>query len=82
MTKTKGQPLPDDLRQLSVAEVAEIAKVKPSTIASYRHRGQMPPADGKIGNSWWWWSTTIDRWLQERQGQGWRRGKFGPHDKK
>ena len=51
-----------DRTQWSVADVANYLGVKPRTITAYHARGQMPPADGRVGRSPWWWSTTIRQW--------------------
>lgn len=57
--------------QWDVAQVAAELNVKPSTVRSYLARGQMPPADGRIGRSPWWHPHTITTW--PRPGQGRRR---------
>ena len=51
-----------DRAQWSVADVAAYLGVKPRTVTSYHARGQMPPADGKVGRSPWWWADTIRQW--------------------
>lgn len=58
----------DDL--LDSSAVAELIGVKPATIRTYRHRGDMPPPDRTIGRTPVWLRDTIDRWLAERPGQG------------
>ena len=39
--------------QWSVADVAAYLGVKSRTVTAYLSRGQMPPADGKVGRSPW-----------------------------
>lgn len=48
--------------QWSVADVAAYLGVKPRTVTAYHARGQMPPADGRVGRSPWWWADTIRTW--------------------
>jgi len=49
--------------RLTVAQVAERMKVKPSTWRAYVARGQAPKSDGQYdGRTPWWWSTTVDEW--------------------
>lgn len=49
-------------QQWSVAEVAAYLGVKSRTVTAYLARGQMPPADGRVGRSPWWWDRTIREW--------------------
>jgi len=58
--------------QWDAARVGEHIEATPSTVRSYASRGQMPPPDGRIGNTPWWWSDTITKWHASRRGQGWR----------
>lgn len=58
----------DDAReQWAYAEVAQYLGVQPTTVASYRKRGQMPEPDGQLGGRWWWWSDTITAWAATRR---------------
>ena len=52
------------MRQLSVADVAEMRGVKPRTITAYLARGQMPAPDGRVGRSPWWWESTVRDWCR------------------
>jgi hypothetical protein len=51
-----------DQRQLTSGDIARLLGVQPSTIRAYAARGQMPPADGRTGNTNWWWGSTVRRW--------------------
>lgn len=64
------------MKKLTTEDVAQLADVKPVTIAGYRHHGRMPPPDGRLGRTVWWNETTIVEWLEGRPGKGWR--KAGP----
>ena len=48
--------------QWSVGDVAAYLNVKPRTVTAYHARGQMPPADGRVGRSPWWKPETIRAW--------------------
>lgn len=52
----------DDRRQLTTGDIARLLGVQPSTIRAYAARGQMPPSDGRTGNTNWWWGSTIRHW--------------------
>lgn len=60
--------------QLDTAAVADRLQVTPSTVRRYmmadRARYGFPDPDGRLGRSPWWWSTTIDKWVKGRPGQG------------
>lgn len=73
VSKTKG-------RQLTTEDVAGIMGVLPSTVSGYRSRGLMPEPDGQLGRTVWWWETTVDAWLDERPGKGWRKGLAADKD--
>ena len=60
---------------LDRAAVAKMLDVEPATISSYVSRGQMPRPDLRLGSAPVWYRHTIERWLQSRPGQGWRRGR-------
>lgn len=66
-------------RQLFLADVAELAGVKPTTIAAYRARGaaRFPEPDGEVREGMymrpWWHESTVRAWLAERPGRGWWR---------
>ena len=57
------------------AAVAALLEVAPATISSYVSRGQMPPPDLRLGSAPVWYRETIERWLESRPGQGWRKGQ-------
>lgn len=57
---------------LTVEQVAERLGVKSATVRQYHWRGDMPPADGRVGNSPIWKTETIERW--RRPGRGRRPG--------
>lgn len=56
--------------QWAVADVAAHLGIKASTVRAYLARGQMPQAEGRIGDSPWWYADTIRAW--ERLGRGHR----------
>ena len=53
--------------QWTSRQVAEYLGVARDTVNTYRHRGYMPPPDGKLGTSYWWWSDTITAWATTRR---------------
>lgn len=55
--------------QWTVPDVATHIKVEPSTVTSYRARGQMPEPDGYMGRTPWWWADTIRAWHESRRSQ-------------
>jgi predicted DNA-binding transcriptional regulator AlpA len=60
--------------QLSTREVAALAGIEAPTLRAYVTRGQAPKPDGRVGGSNWWWRSTIEQWLDNRPGPGWRHG--------
>jgi hypothetical protein len=57
----------------TTSDVATYLGVRVATISSYRKRGQMPPADHKIGRTQLWRPSTITGWATARPGRGnWR----------
>ncbi len=54
------------------ADVAAYLGVTPSTVHSYRHRGQMPEPDEVIGRTPVWSPRRIIEWHDQRPGHGGR----------
>jgi MerR family regulatory protein len=58
------EPLPSDW--WTTSDVARFLDVEPSTIRAYAARGQMPPADRRIGREPVWRPATIRKWDTQR----------------
>lgn len=58
---------------LTTAEVAERAGVSVKTVHRYLYRGNMPPADERIGRSPVWKEETITKWLEARPSASWKK---------
>jgi hypothetical protein len=50
---------------LTSKQIAELLNVTPSTISSYKARGQMPPPDKEYGRTPLWLYSTIEKWRGE-----------------
>lgn len=61
--------------------VAVRAGVKTATIHRYNSTGGMPEPDDHVGRTPVWKEATIDDWLRNRPGHGWRKGKADPKNK-
>ncbi len=55
-------------------DIAETLGVKLTTVHQYRTRGELPDPDAHVGRSPVWRKATIEEWLEERPGHGWRKG--------
>ncbi|MGH3097760.1 MAG: helix-turn-helix transcriptional regulator [Streptosporangiales bacterium] len=58
-------------------DVARYLEVAASTVRSYAARGQMPPADRRIGREPVWRPATIRRWVKARPRTNAREGSAG-----
>lgn len=54
----------------TTTDVAKYLGVRTATVSSYHRRGQMPPADKKIGRTQLWRPSTILTWDKGRKGRG------------
>ena len=63
---------PNPADQLDLTAFAARAGIKPGTIYGYHSTGRLPQPDGWLGRTPWWWADTVDAWLTNRPGQGWR----------
>lgn len=59
-----------DAEWWTTTDVAAYLGVRPTTISTYRMRGQMPPPDHKLGRTQLWHPKTIIDWHQRRPGRG------------
>lgn len=50
----------------TIRDIAEALEVNVDAVYQWRHRGQMPEPDGRIGGTWVWFETTIRPWLEAR----------------
>jgi DNA-binding transcriptional MerR regulator len=50
---------------LTSKQIAVLLDVSPSTISSYKARGQMPPPDKEYGRTPLWRYETIEKWRGE-----------------
>lgn len=55
---------------LSLADIAERLGIGASTVRTYRSQGRLPEPDAMTGPTPGWLPATIDRWLEQRPGQG------------
>lgn len=66
--------------QLTSAEAARVAGIKPKTWTSYVSRSKdrapsrrlAPAPDGRLGRTPWWWESTVLWWMSRRPGSGTR----------
>lgn len=59
---------PDD--QLVIEDFAEALAVKLPTLRAYMARGQVPPPDGRLGDTPWWYRRTVDAHVATKPGRG------------
>lgn len=55
---------------LTTAQAAALAGIKPRTWSSYVARGQAPPPIARIGSTPVWDREQVEHWLRNRPGQG------------
>lgn len=60
---------------LTNADLAELLGIKLGSVHRYRVRGDIPPPDEYVGRTPLWKQKTIDEWLKNRPGHGWRKGQ-------
>lgn len=60
---------------LTSDQLADKLGIKRGSVHRYRTRGDIPQPDEYVGRTPLWKETSIDAWLTERPGQGWRKGK-------
>lgn len=60
---------------LTGAELAARIGIQTASIYRYRSRGDLPEPDEMIGRSPLWKVETIDAWLKDRPGHGWRKSR-------
>jgi hypothetical protein len=58
--------------QLTSQEAAALAGIAPSTWRDYVAEGLAPPPAGKLGGVNWWHRETVEHWLRNRPGRGYR----------
>lgn len=56
-------------------QLADLLGIKRASIHRYRTRGDIPDPDETVGRTPLWSKPRIDKWLAERPGHGWRKGK-------
>lgn len=56
------------VEQLTAQDFARKAGVAYQTfrVKGWRIRNDVPPPDGRMGQTDWWWSYTVDAWLAKR----------------
>lgn len=50
----------------TTSDVARALGVSESTVRAYHSRGEMPPADGRLGRTPWWREATVREWMHKR----------------
>jgi len=71
--RVRRVPSPDpDADWWSIEDIATYLGVAPSTVSSYRSRGQMPAAERHFARTPVWRPATITAWHAQRRGKGWR----------
>lgn len=60
---------------LDSRQLADLLRIKRTSIHRYRARGDIPPPDETVGRTPLWAQATIDKWLAGRPGHGWRKGQ-------
>ena len=66
-TTRSCRPGQDGPPRWGVIDVARYLGVASVTVRAYASRGQMPPPDGRIGQTPWWWSPVIKTWAAGRR---------------
>lgn len=77
-----SDPRPDDL--LSYGEIAELTGLATSTLRAYRAADpprMPPPDDTRYTRVPRWRRDTIEAWLKNRPGKGWRAGDSSKTDR-
>jgi len=60
---------------LTTDELATRIGIQRSSVHRYRTRGDIPEPDQYVGRTPLWAEASIDAWLKERPGHGWRKDK-------
>jgi len=60
---------------MTSADVAARCGIKPASVRRMRHRGDLPRPDTYAGRTPLWKIKTIEEWLAQRPGHGWRKGQ-------
>ena len=58
------------MKQLTIEDIARLARIKVSTVRMHQHRCTLPRPDGYVGNKPVWDGLTIAVWLQNRRAPG------------
>ncbi|WP_341719897.1 helix-turn-helix domain-containing protein [Micromonospora sp. FIMYZ51] len=60
---------------LTTDQLADRLGIKRTSVHRYRSRGDIPEPDQYVGRTPLWAESSVDAWLKERPGHGWRKGK-------
>jgi predicted DNA-binding transcriptional regulator AlpA len=60
---------------LTSDELAAHLGIQRSSVHRYRTRGDIPEPDQYVGRTPLWAVASVDAWLKDRPGHGWRKGK-------
>lgn len=60
---------------LTSDQLAAKLGIKRGSIHRYRTRGNIPAPDEYVGRTPLWREESVNKWMTERPGHGWRKGK-------
>lgn len=60
---------------LTTDQLAERLGIQRSSVYRYRTRGDIPEPDEYVGRTPLWSAKSVDAWLEQRPGHGWRKGR-------
>lgn len=60
---------------LTAEQLAHRLGIQRSSVHRYRSRGDLPEPDEYVGRTPLWSTSSVDTWLEQRPGHGWRKGQ-------
>lgn len=60
---------------LTAEQLAQRLGIQHSSVHRYRSRGDLPEPDEYVGRTPLWATTSVETWLEQRPGHGWRKGR-------
>lgn len=63
---------------LTADEFAQRLGVKRASVHRYRVRGDIPAPDRYVGRTPLWAEASVEAWLRQRPGHGWRKQRTSP----
>lgn len=71
----RQRTLSDVIGYLTADELAQRLGIQRTSVHRYRSRGDLPEPDEYAGRTPLWATSSVDAWLEQRPGHGWRKGQ-------